>query len=129
MMTSFMVINILYSIHVITIIIIDRRHAIIIINFLIKTWGTKNIIFIKHSIPKLMALHIISIMDIQRIHTSNIAIMLIIQRFYAKHFIEFFFYQLSTIFRSIIFKKDMIKTNNMRQPQFHFFEAFFYKPN
>ena len=67
-----------------------------------------------------MALHIISIMDIQRIHTSNIAIMLIIQIFYAKYLIEFFFYQLITIFLSIIFKKDMIKTNNMRQPQFHF---------
>src|SRR6266536_1270349 len=90
-MTSFMVIIILYSIHVITIIIINRRHAIIIINLLIKTWEKKNIIFIKHSIPKLMALHIISIMDIQRIHTNKIAIMLIIQRFYAKHFISFFF--------------------------------------
>src|SRR3990170_2296003 len=129
MMTSFMVIIILYIIHVITIIIIDRRHAFIIINFLIKTWGTKNIIFIKHSIPKLVALHITSIMDIQRIHTSNIAIMLLIHGFYAKHFIEFFFYQLSTIFRSIIFKKDMIKTKNMRQPHFHFFVVFFYTPN
>src|SRR4051812_29439803 len=78
MMRSFIII---YSIHVITIIIIDRRHAIIIISLLIKTWGTKNIIFIKHSIPKLMALHIISTMDIQRIYTNNIAIMLIIQRF------------------------------------------------
>src|SRR6266536_2777805 len=76
---SFLVIITIYSIHVITIIIIKRRHAIFIINFLIKTWGTKNIIFIKHSIPKLMALHIISIMDIQRVHTNNIAIMLIIQ--------------------------------------------------
>ena len=34
---------------------------------------------------------IISTMDIQRIHTNNIAIVLIIQRFYAKHFINFFF--------------------------------------
>src|SRR3954463_15396701 len=33
--------------------IINRRHAIIIINLLIKTWEAKNIIFIKHSIPKL----------------------------------------------------------------------------
>src|SRR6266511_11838 len=103
MMTSFLVIITLYRIHLITIIIINRRHAIIIINFLIKTWGTKNIIFIKHSIPKLMALRITSIMDIQRIHTSNIAIMLIINGFYAKHFIDFCFYQLSIIFRSIIF--------------------------
>src|SRR3990170_8421738 len=129
MMTSFTFFIIHYSIHVITIIIIDRRHAIIIIILLIKTWGTKNFIFIKHSIPKLMALHIISIMDIHRKHTNNIEVMLIIQRFYAKHFIEFFFYQLSIIFCSIIFKKDIIKTNNMRQPQFHFFVVFFYKPN
>src|SRR6266511_1259022 len=92
MMTSFMVIIILYSIHVIIIIIINRRHTTIITNLHIKYWGTKNIIFIKHSIPKLMALHIISIMDIHRIHTNNIAIMLIIQGFYAKHFIELFFY-------------------------------------
>src|SRR6266496_618025 len=118
-MKSFKDIITLYSIHVIKIIIINRRHAFIIINLLIKTWGTKNIIFIKHSIPRLMVLHITSIMDIQRIHTSNITIMLIIHGFYAKHFIEFFFYQLSTIFRSIIFKKDIMKMNNMWQPQFH----------
>src|SRR3990170_2218372 len=101
MMTSFMVIITLYSIHDITIIIINRRHAFIIINLLIKTWGTKNIIFIKHSIPKLVALHIISIMHIHRKHTNNIAIMLIIQ---VKFFIELFFYQLSTIFRILIIK-------------------------
>src|SRR6266566_3943456 len=98
MMTSFMVTITLYSIHVITIIIIYRRHAIIVINLLIKTWGTKNIIFIKHSIPKLVALHIISIMDIQTIHTSNITIMLIIQGILIKYFHNFFLYQLSTIF-------------------------------
>src|SRR3989337_638166 len=120
MMTSFMVIIIQYSIHVITILIINRRHAFIIVNILIKTWGTKNIIFIKHNIPKLMAFHIISIMDIQRTHTNNIAIMLIIQRFFVKYFIEFFLYQLRTIFLSIIFMKDIIKMNNMMQPQFHF---------
>ena len=34
---------------------------------------------------------IISTMDIQGVHTNNIAIMLIIQRFSAKHFNEFFF--------------------------------------
>src|SRR6266496_2202541 len=124
MMTSFMVIIILYNIHVIIIIIINRRHTTIITNLHIKSWGTKTIIFIKHSIPKLMALHIISIMDIHRIHTNNISIMIII---YAKHFIEFFFYQLSTIFRSIIFEKDIIKMNNMRQPQFHFFVVVFDK--
>ena len=41
-------------------------------------------IFIKHSFPKLVALHIISIMDIQGIRTNNIAIMLIIHIFHAK---------------------------------------------
>ena len=34
---------------------------------------------------------IISTMDIQGVHTNNIAIVLIIQRFSAKHFIDFFF--------------------------------------
>src|SRR3989337_1336927 len=69
-MTSFIniIITTFYSISVITIIIISRKHSIIIINLLIKTWETKNIIFIKHSIPKLMVLYIISMMDIQRIH-------------------------------------------------------------
>ena len=33
-----------------------------------------------------MALHIISIMDIQIIHTNNIAIMLIIERFFSQTF-------------------------------------------
>ena len=33
----------------------------------------------------------ISTMDIQRVHTNNIAIMLIIQRFRTKHFNVFFF--------------------------------------
>ena len=57
---------------------------------------------------------IINFMDIQRIHTNNIAIMLII---HANHFIKLFFYQLSTMFRTIIFKKDIIKMiNNMMQP-------------
>src|SRR3954471_4691318 len=65
---------ILYSISVITIIIIDRRQSIIKINFLIKTWGAKKIILIKRNIPKLITLHIISIKGIQRRHTSNIAI-------------------------------------------------------
>src|SRR4051812_40163770 len=82
---------ILYGIRIITIIIINRGHAFIIINLLIKTWGTKNIIFVKHSFPKFVALHIISIMDIQRIHTNNIAIMLIIQRSSTKYFNAFFF--------------------------------------
>src|SRR4051812_31303782 len=64
---------ILYSISVITIIIIDRRQSTIKINFLIKTWGAKTIFFRKRSIPKLMTLHIISIKSIQRIHANNIA--------------------------------------------------------
>src|SRR3954465_9481429 len=64
---------ILYSISVITIIIIDRRQSTIKISFLIKTWGAKKIFFIKRSIPKLMALHIISIKSIQRRHANNIA--------------------------------------------------------
>ena len=34
---------------------------------------------------------IISTMDIQRVHTNNISIMLMIQRFSAKHFNAFFF--------------------------------------
>src|SRR3990170_6222305 len=72
---------------------------------------------------------IISILDIHRIHTNNIAIMLIIQRFYGKHFIEFFFYQLSTIIGILIFKKDFIKVKHLMQSQFHFFVVFFYKPN
>src|SRR3954464_5729133 len=97
-MTSFMVIIIVYSIHVITIIIIYRGHAFIIVNLLIKTWGTKNIIFIKHSIPKLVALHIVSIMNIQRIHTNKITVMLIIQGIFSKYFHKFFLYQLRTIF-------------------------------
>src|SRR3954464_3314260 len=67
---------ILYIISVITIIIIDRRQSTIKINFLIKTWGVKKIFFIKRSIPKLMALHIISIKSIQRRHANNIAIMM-----------------------------------------------------
>src|SRR3954469_2911602 len=64
---------ILYSISGITIIIIDRRQSTIKIIFLIDTWGAKEIFFIKRSIPKLMALHIISIKSIQRRHANNIA--------------------------------------------------------
>ena len=72
-----------------------------------------------------MALHVISITDIHRIHTNKIAIILIIHVFCAKHFVEFFFYQLSTIFLSIIFTKDIIKMNNMMQPQSIFLEFYF----
>ena len=49
---------------------------------------------------------IISTMDIQRVHTNNIAIMLIIRRFSAKHFIDFL---------SIILTKDIKKMKRMRQ--------------
>ena len=45
---------------------------------------------------------IINLIDIQIIHTNNIAIMLII---HANHFIKFFFYQLSTIFEPSFSRK------------------------
>src|ERR1043165_2781812 len=106
---------ILYSISVITIIIIDRRQSIIKINFLIKTWGAKKIIFIKRSIPKLMALHIISIKGIQRRHTSNIAIMKSMQiKFY--RFFDFLFKHFMSQF-----KVELIK--------FSHFLVVFHKPN
>src|SRR3954466_4361120 len=60
---------IIYSISVITIIIIDRRQSIIKINFIIKTWGAKKINFIERSIPKLITFHIINIKGIQRRYT------------------------------------------------------------
>src|SRR3954469_11794773 len=83
---------ILYSISVITIIIIDRRQSIIKINFLIKTWGAKKIIFIKRSIPKLIALHIISIKSIQRRHANNITtIMSVMQIIKLHRFFDFLF--------------------------------------
>ena len=62
-------------------------------------------------------MHIISIMDIQGIHTNNIAIMLIIQKFSTKHSIDFFFKHLSTIILSIILTKDIKKVKCMRQTQ------------
>src|SRR3954463_12023059 len=83
---------ILYSISVITIIIIDRRQSTIKINFLIKTCGAKNIFFIKRSIPKLMALHIISIKSIQRRHANNIAtIMSVLQIIKLHRLFDFLF--------------------------------------
>ena len=73
---------------------------------------------------------IISTMDIQRVRTNNIAIMLIIQRFGAKHFNEFFFYHFGTIIGILIFMKDIKKMKHMRHPQFHiFFVVFIYKLN
>src|SRR3954463_5119812 len=77
--------NILYIISVITIIIIDRRQSIIKINFLIKTWGAKKIIFIKCSIPKLMALHIISIKRIQTRHANNITTIMSVMQIIKLH--------------------------------------------
>src|SRR4051812_11953843 len=83
---------ILYSISVITIIIIDRRQSIIKVNFLIKTWGAKKIILIKRSIPKLITLHIISIKGIQRRHANNIAtIMSVLQIIKLHRLFDFLF--------------------------------------
>src|ERR1041384_1191775 len=83
---------ILYSISVITIIIIDRRQSTIKINFLIKTWGAKMMFFIKRSIPKLMDLHIISIKSIQRRHANNIAtIMSVLQIIKIHRLFDFLF--------------------------------------
>src|SRR3954469_16920663 len=83
---------ILYSISVITIIIIDRRQRTIKINFLIKTWGVIKNFFIKRSIPKLMALHIISIKSTQRRHANNIAtIMSVLQIIKLHRLFDFLF--------------------------------------
>src|ERR1043165_8421581 len=106
---------ILYSISVITIIIIDRRQSIVKINFLIKTWGAKKIILIERSIPKLITLHIISIKGIQRRHTSNIAIMKSVQIMFHRFF-DFLFKHFMTQF-----KVELIKLS-------HFFVVF-HKPN
>ena len=59
---------------------------------------------------------IISTVDIQGVHTNNIAIMLIIQIFSVKHFINFFLYQLSTIIGILIFMKDIKKMKHIRYP-------------
>ena len=63
---------------------------------------------------------IISTMDIQGIHTNNIAIMLSIQTFSTKYFIDFLFKHLSKIFLFIILTKDIKKMKRMRRTQFHF---------
>src|SRR3954468_16126691 len=42
---------------IIIVIIIYRRHSIIKVNFLLRTWGTKNIMLIKTSFPKLGLFH------------------------------------------------------------------------
>src|SRR3954453_18800764 len=59
--------------------------SIIKINFLIKTWGDTKIIFIKCSIPKLMALHIISIKSIQRRHENNITTIMSVMQIIKLH--------------------------------------------
>src|SRR4051812_20485688 len=84
---------ILYSISVITIIIIDRRKSTIKINFLIKTWGAKKIFFIKRSIPKLMALHIISIKSIQRRPANNIASIMRVLQIIKLHRLFYFLFK------------------------------------
>src|SRR3954449_1863329 len=57
-------------------IIIYRRHSIIKVNFLLYAWGTKNIMLIKTSFPKLRLFHRISNNGVQSIDTNNIAISL-----------------------------------------------------
>src|SRR3954469_24817031 len=113
---------IIYSISVITIIIIDRRQSIIKINFLIKTWGAKKIILIKSSIPKLITLHIISIKGIQRRHTSNIAVMKSMQikfhrffKFLFKHFMSQFKVELIS---SIIFSISLTSENKNKKQKY-----------
>src|SRR4051812_7379043 len=60
----------------IIVIIIYCRFGIIISNriAIFQSWGTKKIIFIKTSFPKLRRLHSISNNGVQIIHTHNIAI-------------------------------------------------------
>src|SRR3954447_21672093 len=58
------------------VIIVYRRHSIIKVNFLLRAWGTKNIMLIKTSFPKLRLFHRIRNNDVQSIDTSNIAISL-----------------------------------------------------
>src|SRR4051794_27155469 len=57
-------------------IIIYRRHSIIKVNFLLYAWGTKNIMLIKTSFPKLRLFYSISNNGVQSIDTNNIAISL-----------------------------------------------------
>src|SRR3989337_1575175 len=56
-------------------------------------------------IPKLVVLHIINTIDINRIYNKIIAIMLFIQGAIMNHFINFFI----TIFRFMIFKQNFIE--------------------
>src|SRR3954466_1017624 len=57
-------------------IIIYRMHSIIKVNFLLYAWGTKNIMLIKTSFPKLRLFYRISNNGVQSIDTNKIAISL-----------------------------------------------------
>src|SRR4051812_28923420 len=79
----------------IIVIIIDWRFSIFISNriAIFQSWGTKNIIFIETSFPKLRLFHSISNNGFQRIHTNNIAISMQINlhrffNFLFKHFMS-----------------------------------------
>src|SRR3954469_13979905 len=79
----------------IIVIIIYWRFGIIIRNIIaiFQSWGTKKIIFIKTSLPKLRRFHSISNNGVQRIHTNNIAISMQIKfhrifNFLFKHFMS-----------------------------------------
>src|SRR3954454_2689325 len=61
---------------IIIVIIIYRRHSIIKVNFLLYAWGTKNIMLIKTSFPKLRFFHSSSNNGVQSIHTNTSAISL-----------------------------------------------------
>src|SRR6187399_3702840 len=74
------------------IVIIYRKQSIIKVNFLFKSWGTKNIMFIKRVIPKLRAFHVITNIDIQRKHTNNITTIMIVMQIIKFHrFFNFLF--------------------------------------
>src|SRR3954463_2436500 len=77
----------------IIVIIIYWRFGIIIRNriAIFQSWGTKKIIFIKTSFPKIRLFHSISNNGVQRIHTNNIAISMQIK---LHRFFNFLFKQL-----------------------------------
>src|SRR3954464_11918073 len=83
------------NIILIIVIIINWRFGIIITNriAIFQSWGTKKIVFIKTSFPKLRRLPTISNNGIQEIHTNNIAISMQIKfhrflKFLFKHFMS-----------------------------------------
>src|SRR4051812_49126591 len=83
------------NIILIIVIIIYWRFGIIISNRIatFQSWGTKNIIFIKTSFPKLRLFHSISNNGDQRVHTNNISISMQIKfhwffNFLFKHFMS-----------------------------------------